>query len=148
MKLPEISERTQQSGAYVEQMWSIAACQESRSLEEFLEDLDDDDMKELFPNINIEEYTANIRYGEMYGLLINYGYLGHVLEIAVPERSDFNLDENDEYTHCSVHSGITRVIYAYAETGRDIVNELEKAGKKVLAENIAEFKKAPATSNQ
>ena len=148
MKLPEVLERTQQSCAYVEQMWCMAVCQESHSLEEFLQYLSDDEVNEIFPNIDLEYWEAQRELDQMSTLPIQYGYLGFVLEIAVPHRSNFNLDKNDDYTRCSVHPGITRMIYAYAETTGDIVNELEKAGKKVLAENIAEYKKKLAISEK
>lgn len=135
----EILEKVVQSGAYIQKMFFIPMCADSGELREFLEDMDCNES--LFPKISEKEWEEHHKTNELPLLLINYGFMGWILEIAVPHRSNFRFRDDGVYTSCSVHPGYRRHEYVYCETFEEIVTKIEEVGEKVLQDDIKEYKK-------
>lgn len=139
----EFADRFDQfNSARVEQLMWIATCSEGRELEDFLAEMNDDDLKEVFPemveNPNFDLYRDD---QEMIQLLIDYSKYGFIAKVLYPTHNDFVFDENGKVVACSVNFGRSRIGYVYAETPEELLNKIEKQSDEMLARFIQDFKK-------
>ena len=139
MKNREMAERFQQAHcARIERLFWIAGSLESSDLKELLEDLEDKDWNGLFPEIykskNFDEQRS-----EPLQALLDYDRIGLIAQIDIPECSRF-IYKNKKPVSWSVHPGICRIEYVYAETLEELMTNIEKAANKVFQEYLKKDK--------
>lgn len=145
MNNQEIFNKIDQTGAHVERLFFLPLHYESSSFTEFLEDdLDDDDIQEIFPEIDSDEIEEYRDMQELRNLFYNHGKCGFFADVRFPERSDFRFNERcanpEDYSSCSVNHGIQSVRYLYSETIEDLVVKIEATAKEIVIEQIKRFK--------
>lgn len=139
----EFADRFDQfNNARIDQLMWIATCTEGRELEDFLEAMNDDDFKQVFPEIAENPDLFSYREDqEMIQLLLDYSKYGFIARVLYPSHSDFVFDQNDKVVDCSVHFGRCRIGYVYAETPEDLINQIEKQSDSMFDQYIEDFKK-------
>ncbi|WP_417365955.1 hypothetical protein [Flavobacterium beibuense] len=128
--------------AYAEKIFYIPLNGLSGEFQEFLEDLDDNEVKKLFPEMDIKEWNEVISDGEnLPTLLQTYGYEGWIIEISVPSKDNFTFNEDGVTPKSySVHYNIYRTEFIYCETFEEVLPKVKEVGQMVLQEYITSFK--------
>lgn len=133
----EALDRLDQShSAHVVNLFWIAVSTESEALHSFLSDLDESELKELFPDITrIDDYMVDA----IVEALVDYDKFGFLAEVSVPRHYNFNFD-GDRFLSCSVSLGITRQFFVYAEDIESLLEKIESGAEKIYQEYILEDK--------
>lgn len=137
MKNLEALDRLNQShSAQVVNLFWIAVSNRSEELRSFLSDLDETELKALFPDINgIEDYMTDA----MTDALVDYDKYGFLAEVSVPRHYNFNFD-GDQFLSCSVSLGITRHFFVYADDIESLLEKIESGAENIYQEYILEDK--------
>ncbi len=138
----EAVERFDQShGVKMEKMFWIAGSLGSSDFKDLLDEMDDKDFKKCFPEIYKSEYFGEYRQDEeLVKALVDFKKFGLLTEIHIPEADNFRYKDGNPVSW-SVHQGICRVEYVYAETLEQLMDEIEKSAEKVFQEHVKKDKK-------
>lgn len=133
MKNNEAIERFEQAHeAKIDKLFWIAASIESQELVSFIEDLDDQSWKELFPELFDYEYFKEIQEnGELIQMLCENDKLGFIAEVTIPVCTDFKYKDQNIVGYSS-SPGRCRVKYVYAETSEELLITIEKVSEAVF----------------
>ena len=139
----EAVERFDQAhGAKIERLFWIAGSMGNSDFKDLIEDMEDKDWQKLFPEIHKSEYFQEyLDDDEALQALVDFRKFGLIAEIHLPECDNFRY-EDDKPVSWSVHGGICRIEYVYAETLEDLMSEVEKASEKVFQEYLNKDRKA------
>ena len=140
MKNIEAIERFEQAYcSRIDKLFWIAGSFENSELKELLEELDDKQWKELFPEIFKSEYFEEYK-DEPREALINFKKFGLIAEIHIPTCDKFEY-KNGKPVSWSIHQGCCLVEYVYAETLEELMNKTEEKAEKVFQEFVKKDKK-------
>jgi len=145
----------QAHGAFFEDLILIAneICKESQSetFEEFTElepkrickvlgwNQKKETIKLIEDSIKDKEFITNI---------FHYGHTGFIAKCHLPHHSDFRFKEGEsEPWASSVHSGICRVDWVYAESIGELVDKLEKLAEDFYVESYKKEQTSVSTAN-
>lgn len=144
----------QAHSSYFENLIFIAneVCREkqSESFEEFTE-LEPAEIAKIL-GWNDKEETLSLIESEvkdetLVGLLLRYDMTGFLAECRMPEHSRFMFNEGEERPwSCSVHPGICRVFWIYAESIGELVEKLEEKSEELYIESYEKEKSKVSTS--
>lgn len=123
-------------------IWIAASIENSEDLAEMLEDLSNENWKNLFPEIHDSEYFEEFK-SEPIEALIDFEKLGFLAEIHIPICRDFSFDENGDVDGYTSSPGYCRIEYAYAETIEELMAEIEKKADQLFQEFIETAKSNP-----
>jgi len=139
----EAVERFDQAhGAKIERLFWIAGSMDNSDFKDLIEEMEDKDWQKLFPEIHKSEYFQEyLDDDEALQALVDFRKFGLIAEIHLPECDNFRY-KKDKPVSWSVHGGICRIEYVYAETLEDLMREVEKASEKVFQEYVAKDRKA------
>lgn len=134
----------QAHGAYFENLTFIAneVCRErqSDSFEEFTELEPAEIAKILGWNDKKETLSlieSEIKDESLSGLLLRYDMTGFLAQCMMPECSDFRFEEGKERPcSWSVHGGICRIFWIYAESIGELVEKLEQKSEDLFLEAV------------
>jgi len=137
----------QAHSAYFENLTFIAneVCRErqSESFEEFTELEPAEIAKVLGWKNKPETYKLieeEIEDKSLAGLLLRYDMTGFLAECRMPEHSDFRFDKEGNFSSCSVHNGICKVFWIYAESIGELVEKLEEKADEFFLEAVEKSK--------
>ena len=134
----------QAHGAYFENLTFIAneVCRErqSDSFEEFTELEPAEIAKILGWNDKKETLSlieSEIKDESLSGLLLRYDMTGFLAQCMMPECLDFRFEEGKERPcSWSVHGGICRIFWIYAESIGELVEKLEQKSEDLFLEAV------------
>lgn len=143
-----VAERLEQAhGAQIDILFWIAASIESQELESFLEEeLDDNNWKELFPelyeNESFEEYRED---RELLTMLTENEKLGFIAKVTIPRCYNFRY-KGKELLGYSTNPGHRRIRYVYADSQEELITVIEIIADEVFEDykqiDLAEKSKA------
>ncbi len=135
-------ERFEQThGSMIEKLFWIAGSYENRDFKDLIEEMTNSDFKDCFPEIYKSDYFNGYKKdNELLQSLADFSKFGFIAEIHIPQASEFSY-KNNKPVSWSLHGGICRVRYVYAETRESLISEIEKASEKVFKEYLKEDKK-------
>lgn len=133
-----VLERIEQAhDAQIEKLFWIAASIESHDLQSFIEELESNVWKELFPELFASNYFEEFQEdGELVTMLIESDKLGFIAEVTIPNCYDFIYD-GEELKGYSSHPGRRRIRYVYAESLEELITAIE-----IVADEVFEDYKA------
>lgn len=124
--------------------WIAASLENRRNLEDFMEEMTDEDIMQCFPEIAKSQYFESYKEGrELTQALVNFEKFGLLAQILVPECSKFNYNGKKPVSW-SVNSGTCRIAYIYAETMEGLAAEVVKASERIFKQYVAKDKKKKA----
>ncbi|MBC7847231.1 MAG: hypothetical protein H7Y10_12140 [Flavobacterium sp.] len=145
----------QAHSAYFENLIFIAneVCRENQSeaFEEFTE-LETAEIAKVL-GWNSEKTTYDLIEGEikdeaLAGLLLRYDMTGFLAECRMPECADFKYNKGIERpSSWSVHHGICRVFWIYAESIGELVEKLEEKAEDLFLEAVLKSKSEKQEQN-
>lgn len=136
----EYNQRFQDAyGANIDKLFWIAGSAENTRLENFLLEIPDDELVELFPKLK------GIKFGSrgnenLVDMLLNMDASGLIAEILIPEASNFSYNTDGEPKSWSIQRNISRIGYVYAESLEELMTKIEGLAEKVFDEYVAEDK--------
>lgn len=126
----EALERFEQAhGAKIERLYWIAGSFENSDFKDLMQELEDKELKRLFPEFAKDKYFKEYRKDkEEMQMLVDYRKFGFLAEIHVPEAYDFKFKEGTKKPWAwGVHGGCCKIKYVYSETIEGMMTEIEKA---------------------
>lgn len=129
----------QAHGAKIEKLFWIAGSLDNHDFKEFIEEMDEKDFKKCFPEIAKSPSYDYYRTGPLVDAFIDKKLLGFLAEVRIPKADNFRYD-GKILRGWSVHEGICRIEYVYAESTDELLLEIEKVSKKVFAQFIKNAK--------
>lgn len=138
-----------QGNAYSAQInrlvWIAASLELSYDLHEMLEEMQDEDWKEVFPKLYASKGFQLITEGEeLKNLLIDSRLLGFLAQVHIPVCHDFTY-ENGRSVSWKMSHGHCTIGYVYGETPDELISAIEKLAKEHF--KIAMQKEARKTDN-
>ena len=137
----EYSERFQDAqAATINKLFWIAGSVENSDLRYLLEEIDEDEFKELFPALQNMDSDDGYGYETIVDALTEKGYYGLVAEVFIPQVRDFTYGPDGEPKSWGVHRGICSLGYVYAETTDELMVKIEELSEKMFAKCVAKDK--------
>jgi len=130
MNYRKLIDEVEQSGSFhISNFMMIALDLECRSdaLREIIESLDNENFEQLFPDIVAKDWykgIEDVNMDDRIQLLLDFDKLGFIAEIGVHHKSNFTFRENDSFSSCSIHQGMSYVKYAYGDTIEELLNNI------------------------
>lgn len=114
-------------GTVVLNIFYISAQIESRSLMEFLIELEEEDFINLFPEIKEVDYYQVDKLSEedIHEFLVDANKLGFIAITNHPIHTNFTFKPDGEFKSCS-YSRVTYQSYVYAETISELMKKIAK----------------------
>jgi hypothetical protein len=139
-----INRFSQCHGAEIEKLFWIAGSLENSDFKEVIEEMDDDDFKKCFPEIeNTDVYRED---DELTQALADNDYFGLLAVVHIPEASRFSYNEKGAPQGWSVSYGICRIHYAYAESLEALMAKIEEVAEIQFQKDVAKDKKKKAAA--
>lgn len=140
--LEAVDRFSQTHGANIDKLFWIASSMENSELQETLALLDSDDLKGMFPDLDVKTICAYMEDDEegVVQLLLDHDKLGFVAEVHLPKCENFTY-RNNEPVSCSLNYSISRPICVYGETRDELMIEIEKISKLIFDESVARDRK-------
>ena len=90
---------------------------------------------------------SEIKDDTLAGLLLRYDITGFLAQCMMPEHSKFMFKEGEEIPWgCSVHPGVCRVFWIYAESIGELVEKLEEKAEELYVESYEKERSKVSTS--
>ena len=124
MKNRNAVKRFEQSyGVEIEKLYWIAGSLDNDGLKEFINEMDEKDFENCFPEIfKSEEYQQYQDDNELLQALVDFEKFGFIAEILIPECKNFRFQEGKENpVSWSSFGGVCRVAYCYGETREELL---------------------------
>lgn len=124
-------------GTHIRKLFFVAAAMESADLDEFLQEMIDDDIFiKLFPEISVSKVKKACQEKKLRHLLLIFKKLGFIAQIAVPHQSNYRI-EKGEIKSFHVSKSVLRIAYVYADTIDLLLEEIENC----YSSNVEDFKR-------
>lgn len=131
----------QSHGITMEKLFWIAVSTESYELSEFLNELEEDDLLELFPKA--AEYMHGYMDDEnLMQMLFDNDYYGFLAVVHVPIHRDFTFNEDGTVSTCSSNRGNCYIDRIYAETTDELVSMMEAKAQAAYDRDTDKARKA------
>lgn len=126
----------QSNSTRIAKLFWIAGSLSNYELEDLLQEMEDLNFKNCFPDIFNSEYFEQYRDDkQLIQALVDFNKFGLIAEIYIPKADNFKY-EKGEPVSWSVHEGNCRVEYVYAETLELLMDGIEKTSESVFQEYI------------
>ena len=124
-------------------IWVAGAISSSDSkVADFLLEIPERELKKMFPEIGeSEEFGNYIENNDFDQALVDYKKFGFLAEVHFPKCSGFKFDGDRPFAW-RVNEGYCTVMYFYAETTENLVEQIEKYHKIHFEESVARERKA------
>jgi hypothetical protein len=126
-------------GVQINKLFWLAGQTENQDLWVFLENIKEEDWKELFPDIydkkEFQEAHECISPNELRGL-VKFKKLGYMAEILIPHCEGFVFKANSVPSMWTASSSLFHVDYVYAESSRELLKNIKRAAKKQFYKDV------------
>ena len=127
-------------GTKIDKLFWIAGSIKNNDLKDLLDSITEKEYKNLFPDIfeskDLKSYFKDCLYADdTIQALIDLWKFGLIAKIHIPKCDNF-VYKDDKPVSWSVHDGISRIAYVYAETLEELINEIEKKSKEVFQQYV------------
>lgn len=143
MKNRDAVERFDQAyGAKIEKLYWIAGSLKDRDFKDFINEMEEKDFEECFPEIFKSEYYQEYQNDdELVQALFDFNKFGLLAYVLIPECKNFTFKEGSERpTSWSSSAGVCRVAYCYGETREELLKSIEKKAEEIFQEYIQKHK--------
>ena len=138
-KLNAKAELLRGDGCHIEELFWISPMVDSSRLEGFLEDMDEEDLRDILPGLDIEE-------GDIADQLDALGITGIIAECRHHVKRNICFDKDGNYRSSFRSLGVTMSFYIYAETLEELIDLAIATETKFNDEEIEDAKQKQATS--
>ena len=143
MKNRDAVERFDQAyGAKIEKLYWVAGSLEDRELNDFINEMEEKDFEECFPEIfKSEHYQQYQDDDELLQALVDFNKFGLLAYVLFPECKNFTFKEGREKpVSWSSSAGVCRVAFCYGENREELLKSIEKKSKEIFQEYVQEHK--------
>ncbi len=128
-------------GTFINKLFWIAGSFDNSDFKELLDEMQDKDWKDCFPEIKkSKHYKEYQKDNEMGQALVDHNKFGLIAELHHPRCYDFKYDDKGKMFGCSVSMGSCRISYVYAEDLKDLMSTIEKSADKIYKEYVKKDK--------
>ena len=138
-KLNEKAWQLSDQGCHIEELIWIAPMTESRRVESLLEDMTEEEISKIHPDIDLSDgfIADQLRELSITGLFAACEH--HI-------QRNIQFDENGDFRGCSISAGKTRPFNVYAETLEELIDLAIVKNEEIAKEEIEYAKRKQATS--